>query len=69
MSAISPCYRHARKGWMAACADCTVWHMAAAIARREEPDRGDLTVVPTAGRPGTPSGMAGNGGAAGRAAA
>ena len=34
MPALNPCYRHPRKVWMAACADCTAWHLAIEIARR-----------------------------------
>jgi hypothetical protein len=30
-----PCTRHARTIWMAYCQDCTTWHLAAAIARRD----------------------------------
>jgi hypothetical protein len=36
MTAPTPCYRHPRGVWMAACSDCTAWHMAAALARRDE---------------------------------
>jgi hypothetical protein len=28
MSTTTPCYRHARKVWIASCDDCTAWHMA-----------------------------------------
>jgi hypothetical protein len=30
------CYRHPREVWIAACTDCTTWHLAAARARRDE---------------------------------
>jgi hypothetical protein len=35
MRSITPCYRHPRGTWIAACAECTAWHMAGAIARRD----------------------------------
>jgi hypothetical protein len=35
MGSITPCYRHARRTWIAACADCTAWHLATAVARRD----------------------------------
>jgi hypothetical protein len=34
MSTITPCYRHARKGWIASCDDCTAWHMASVNSLR-----------------------------------
>jgi hypothetical protein len=36
MTPTTPCYRHPRRVWMAACPDCTAWHMAVALARRNE---------------------------------
>lgn len=33
MSTISPCYRHARTGWIASCEDCTAWHLATVSSR------------------------------------
>ena len=36
MTATTPCYRHPREIWMAACSDCTAWHMAVALAHRDE---------------------------------
>jgi hypothetical protein len=47
MTATTPCYRHRRRTWMLACPDCTAWHLAAALARRDEP-------VPVRGTAGTP---------------
>jgi hypothetical protein len=35
MSTSTPCYRHPRNVWLASCDDCTAWHLAAAIARRD----------------------------------
>jgi hypothetical protein len=35
MDATKPCYRHSRATWMAACDDCTAWHLAAVRARRD----------------------------------
>src|SRR4051794_4277978 len=29
------CYRHERGVWMAYCSDCTAWHLAALVARRD----------------------------------
>ncbi len=29
-----PCTRHRASVWLASCADCTSWHLAAQIARR-----------------------------------
>ncbi len=29
-----PCARHRATVWMAYCADCTAWHLAAQLARR-----------------------------------
>ena len=37
MTATTPCYRHSRRGiWMAACADCTSWHLADEVSRRDQ---------------------------------
>jgi hypothetical protein len=37
MTSMTPCYRHSRRGlWMAACADCTSWHLAEEVARRDK---------------------------------
>ena len=36
MTVTTPCYRHSREIWMVACPDCTAWHMAVALARRDE---------------------------------
>jgi hypothetical protein len=41
MTGPTPCYRHPRKVWLAACPDCTAWHLATLRDRRDE-------VVPTA---------------------
>jgi hypothetical protein len=35
MSTPAPCYRHARTAWMAYCPDCTTWHLAVEVARRD----------------------------------
>jgi hypothetical protein len=35
MTTTTPCYRHSRQVWLAACPDCTAWHLAAACARRD----------------------------------
>jgi hypothetical protein len=35
MTTTTPCYRHPREVWIAACPDCTTWHLAAARARRD----------------------------------
>ena len=32
----APCYRHRRRTWIASCADCTAWHLAALTARSDE---------------------------------
>ena len=37
MTPTTPCYRHPRGTWMVACSDCTAWHMAVALARRDGP--------------------------------
>jgi hypothetical protein len=53
MSPITPCYRHARKGWIASCEDCTAWHKTLVRNRRRNdrqrvqsspawPSRGDV---------------------------
>jgi hypothetical protein len=34
MTATTPCYRHPR--WLVACRDCTAFHLAVAIAHRDE---------------------------------
>ena len=31
MPSVTPCYRHPRTTWIAACADCTTWHLAAVL--------------------------------------
>lgn len=31
-----PCYRHRSTLWMVSCPECTAYHLAAAIARRDE---------------------------------
>lgn len=31
-----PCYRHRRNVWIVGCAECTEYHLPAAIARRDE---------------------------------
>jgi hypothetical protein len=36
MTATRPCYRHARGVWMVSCAACNAWHMAAALASRDQ---------------------------------
>jgi len=35
MSPSRPCARHRTTVWMAYCPDCTAWHLAAEIARRD----------------------------------
>jgi hypothetical protein len=37
MTPVRPCYRHSRKVWMAACEDCTTWHIAVRTAGRSRP--------------------------------
>ena len=44
MSDITRCYRHS--AWIAACSDCTAWHLADVIARRNEASAGPASVVP-----------------------
>ena len=34
MSEHAPCTRHPRHVWIASCAECTAWHLAALAARR-----------------------------------
>jgi hypothetical protein len=46
MTATTPCYRHSRGTWIAACADCTAWHLAAAVGRRDQ-----VTLLPTPAAP------------------
>jgi hypothetical protein len=46
MTATTPCYRHSRGVWIAACDDCTTWYLAAAIARRAQ-----AVPLPTAAAP------------------
>lgn len=46
MTATMPCYRHSRGVWIAACDDCTTWHLAAAVARRAQ-----VLPLPTAAAP------------------
>ena len=46
MTATTPCYRHSRGVWIAACDDCTTWHLAAALARRAQ-----VVSPPTAAAP------------------
>jgi hypothetical protein len=36
MTATTPCYRHSRGTWIAACSDCTAWHLAVAVGRRAQ---------------------------------
>jgi hypothetical protein len=36
MTPTTPCYRHPRRVWMAACPECTAWHLPIARARRDE---------------------------------
>jgi hypothetical protein len=36
MTATTPCYRHSRGVWIAACPDCTAWHLEGEVARRDE---------------------------------
>jgi hypothetical protein len=61
MTATTPCYRHPRGVWIAACTECTAWYLTAALARRDEveavwttarpaarPTRSDVTDVPPA---------------------
>jgi hypothetical protein len=36
MTTTTRCYRHPREVWIAACPDCTTWHLAAARAHRDE---------------------------------
>jgi hypothetical protein len=36
MTATTPCYRHSRGVWIAACEDCTAWHLALAIGLRAQ---------------------------------
>jgi len=31
-----PCYRHRRTVWIVSCADCTEYHLTAALARRDQ---------------------------------
>lgn len=35
MTGPTPCYRHPRGVWLAACSDCTAWHLAALLDRRD----------------------------------
>jgi hypothetical protein len=35
MSIPAPCNRHGRHVWLAYCPDCTAWHLATQIARRD----------------------------------
>ncbi len=35
MTATTPCYRHSRRAWMAACPECTAWNLAASLAQRD----------------------------------
>ena len=56
MSATTQCYRHPRGTWIASCTDCTAWHLADAVARRDRraealvaPLRAGLRQAPAAG--------------------
>ncbi|MCU1603900.1 MAG: hypothetical protein JWP46_365 [Modestobacter sp.] len=48
MTATTPCYRHPRGVWIAACTDCTAWYLTAALARRVEVGAGATTARPAA---------------------
>jgi hypothetical protein len=53
MTTTTPCYRHPREVWIAACPDCTSWHLAAARAHRHEVGAlSPITRVRQAARPG-----------------
>jgi hypothetical protein len=45
MTAPTPCSRHRRRVWMAACPDCTAWHLAVALARRDAVVSGTATAL------------------------
>jgi hypothetical protein len=47
MTVTTPCYRHAREVWLAACPDCTAWHLAASLGRCTN----EVVVAPAAERP------------------
>ncbi len=36
MTATTPCYRHFRRAWMAACPECTAWHLADSLGRHAD---------------------------------
>jgi hypothetical protein len=36
MTERAPCYRHPRHVWIANCADCTAWHLAAQVTRSDD---------------------------------
>jgi hypothetical protein len=53
MTATTPCYRHPRGVWIAACTECTAWYLTAAIARREQAVAAWTTARPAARPDGT----------------
>ena len=48
MTATTPCYRHSRGVWIAACDDCTSWHLAVAVGRRAQVVPSPTTTGPAA---------------------
>ncbi len=36
MTGPTPCYRHSRGVWLAACPDCTAWHLSRLGVRRSD---------------------------------
>ncbi|WP_100498909.1 hypothetical protein [Geodermatophilus chilensis] len=50
MSPNRRCARHRATVWMAYCPDCTTWHLAAEIARRDSPVQGSAVPGTDRGR-------------------
>jgi hypothetical protein len=54
MPVLPACTRHDRHVWMACCPDCTAWHLAVEIARRDGAAPSPETAAPaTLHRPGS----------------
>ncbi|MGY1690777.1 hypothetical protein [Geodermatophilus sp. SYSU D01105] len=58
MALRTPCSRHARSVWIASCADCTAWHLAGALADRDNPAPGAAGSPPEPRDPARGSGRA-----------
>jgi hypothetical protein len=57
MTASTRCFRHSAHVWIASCDDCTAWHLASEIARRNQ---GTHRYAPVASAPWPASRAAGS---------